>query len=559
MTPPWLLLVEPDGVRRQAMRSWLAGHPCRVEAVADWPALLPASAPPTLLVAPAPPPVGSPWRELVLPLLLPVAAGEECPVGREHWHALLPTPPAPLPLQHAVGLLLALAHREREAQLAQATLDAVLRHTEEAVVVVDAGLVVRQINESARQVCPHGSHGLVGHPFTALPSDCAGLLSKLLHQAMGEGLPQEEVELTCPDSQRGNLEVRATVSPLRVAGETAGALLLVRDRTRLTLMENAREQRGRYQRMIGNSPPMRELFALIEDLAGYDATTLITGESGTGKELVAEALHYQGARAGRPLIKVNCAGLPETLLESELFGHVKGAFTGAIKDRMGRFQMADTGTLFLDEIGDISLNMQSRLLRVLEESEFERVGDSRTLKVDVRIVAATNANLRDKVARGLFREDLYYRLNVVELHIPPLRERLEDIPLLTEHFLHKFNAKYGKSLRGLAEPVTELFLGYSWPGNVRELEHVIEHAFVTCRQGAVKVKHLPRGLVRLPEGIKAAPLVKAPVKVPEEDNERAAIMRALEAVHWRKNKAADLLGMSRSSLYRKIEKYRIKA
>ncbi|MEJ2136305.1 MAG: sigma 54-interacting transcriptional regulator, partial [Desulfofustis sp.] len=277
-------------------------------------------------------------------------------------------------------------------------------------------------------------------------------------------------------------------------------------------------------------------------------TVLITGESGTGKELVLEALYRKGERRNKPLVKVNCGALSENLLESELFGHVRGAFTGAFRDKVGRFQRADGGTLFLDEIGDVSARMQLRLLRVLETMEFERVGDSSPIKVDVRIVTATNQNLQNKVANGEFRQDLYYRLKVVEIHLPPLRERKDDIPLLINHFLGQFNTKFNKNIKGISSDTWKAFLHYPWPGNVRELENALEHAFIRCQQEVIKLDHLPHEL--------QAEHDELPVRQNlSEEQEALALQRALQSARWNKSKAADLLGISRRTIYRKMEKF----
>jgi transcriptional regulator with PAS, ATPase and Fis domain len=296
---------------------------------------------------------------------------------------------------------------------------------------------------------------------------------------------------------------------------------------------------------------MQEIYSLIESLCDVQTTVLITGESGTGKELVAEALHYRGSRSQKPLVKVNCSALSENLLESELFGHVKGAFTGAVKDKIGRFQRADGGTIFLDELGDVSHRIQLRLLRVLQEMEFERVGDSTPVTVDVRVIAATNQNLSEKVKRGEFREDLYYRLKVVEVAIPPLRDRLEDIPVLVDHFLKKFNEKFDKAITSVSADVQKIFMRHTWPGNIRELEHAIEHAFILCRQDIITIEHLPRSYCSIIES-RPAPLEGA------NENESHSILQALEKTAWNKARAAKLLGLDRKTLYRKIWKYNIK-
>jgi two-component system response regulator HydG len=305
-----------------------------------------------------------------------------------------------------------------------------------------------------------------------------------------------------------------------------------------------------FPHIIGKSPAMRKLYDLVGCLADVPTTVLITGESGTGKELVAEALHHGGVRRNGPLVKVNCAALSETLLESELFGHVRGAFTGADKDRAGRFQMADGGTIFLDEIGDISAGVQARLLRILESMELERVGDSTPMKIDVRIIAATNKDMPEQIQNGSFRKDLYYRLKVVDIPILPLRERKEDIPLLVEHFIGKLNAKLNKTIQGVSSDVMKIFNGYGWPGNVRELEHAVEHAFIHCRLPIVTVCDLPHDIR---EFIKT----KTTLLSYRGCDERQAILRTLEATRWNKTRAAELLGMSRRTFYRKIKEHNI--
>ena len=263
-----------------------------------------------------------------------------------------------------------------------------------------------------------------------------------------------------------------------------------------------------------------------------------------------DALHYTGERRERPLVKVNCSAIPETLIESELFGHVKGAFTGAERDRIGRFQMADGGTILLDEIGDITLDMQLRLLRVLQEREIDRMGDSATIKVDVRVVAATNQDLRRKIKQGKFREDLYYRLNVVNIHLPPLRERKEDILLLVSHFLDEYNKEFNKKIFGVSSDVQRIFMDHSWPGNVRELKHVIEYAFVHCRKDIITVEDIPSVLRVLTE---IQPLCDSGSGAVDLQT----ILQALKKASWNRAKAARLLGMSRSTFYRKIEEYKI--
>jgi transcriptional regulator with PAS, ATPase and Fis domain len=343
-------------------------------------------------------------------------------------------------------------------------------------------------------------------------------------------------------------------SPLiNESGESAGGVLVIRDETRIEDLERELSKREGFYRLVGKSEKMQRIYTLIQALSDFESTVLVTGESGTGKELVAEALHYTGARRDKPLVKVNCSALSENLLESELFGHVRGAFTGAVRDRKGRFEEADGGTIFLDEIGDLSPKMQVSLLRVLQEREFEKVGDSKPVKVDVRVIAATNKDLRERLKDGCFREDLYYRLKVVELNMPPLRERREDIPLLVDHFMAKIKDKLHKDIRGLSAEVEKVFMTYAWPGNVRELEHVLEHSFFMCRHDVVTLEDLPADFG-------AAPGVAGHVADHATDRKEVGpedIIEALEKAAWNKTRASVLLGMSRSTLYRKIQEHRI--
>jgi len=297
------------------------------------------------------------------------------------------------------------------------------------------------------------------------------------------------------------------------------------------------------------------VFSLIDNVKDIDTTVLITGPSGTGKELVARAIHYGGLRADAPFVVVNCSALAENLLESELFGHVKGAFTGAVKDKVGRFQLAAHGTIFLDEIGDISPMIQLKLLRVLETKEFERVGDPTPIRADVRIISATNRDLKQRVKDGLFREDLYYRLKVVEINTPPLSERREDIPLLVEHFLALFNERFNKRIQDISKGVGTFFMEYDWPGNIRELRHMLEHAFVMCQGPVIEVEHLPNETRTYLAGsvVDRTPgVIRVPHHLRKEDVEAA-----LKKAGWNKVQTANLLGISRPTLYKMMRDYNI--
>lgn len=312
----------------------------------------------------------------------------------------------------------------------------------------------------------------------------------------------------------------------------------------------AADERSKYHNMVGKSRVMQDVYSLIDDLADVQSTVLITGESGTGKELVAQALHEKGIRRHKPIVKVNCSALSENLQESELFGHVKGAFTSAIKTHTGRFQKADGGTIFLDEIGDISLSMQMKLLRVLQEKEFERVGDSTPIKVDVRVIAATNQDLLKKIEEEVFRKDLYYRLKVVEIKLPPFRDRMEDLLLLMDHFINKFNSVFNKKINSVSDDVMEKFMNYSWPGNVREMEHMLEHAFIVCHKETITMENLP-------QEFQARAEVMTPDISGGDFNEEKKIREALDRAKWNKAGAARLVGMSRPTFYKKAKEYGI--
>jgi len=316
-----------------------------------------------------------------------------------------------------------------------------------------------------------------------------------------------------------------------------------------------------FPNIVGESKAMREILALVKRVASSRATVLISGESGTGKELVARAIHQQSPRAGKPFISVNCAALTETLLESELFGHERGAFTHAVAMRKGRFELADGGTLFLDEVAEMSPALQVKLLRVLQEMEFERVGGTKTIKVDVRVVAATNRELKGEVDEGRFREDLFYRLHVVHLHIPPLSQRQEDTPLLAVHFLKKYAQENARGEVHLSPEALKLLLQYSWPGNVRELENVMERAVILCGQNLITPQDLPGELASATQESKLdidrfIPLT-IPLQEALEEIEEKMIRRALEQSNQVQVRAAELLGITKSLLQYKLKKYQL--
>lgn len=308
-----------------------------------------------------------------------------------------------------------------------------------------------------------------------------------------------------------------------------------------------------FKNIIGSSEKLVEILKLVEQIAPSRSTVLLTGESGTGKELIAQAIHFNSFRAGQPFIKVNCAALPDSLLEAELFGYEKGAFTGALKSKPGRFELADGGTLFLDEIGEANPALQLKLLRVLQEGEFERLGGTQTLKADVRIIAATNCNLREAVAEKRFRNDLYYRLNVMEIELPALRERKEDIPLLVRHFIDKYNQINNKETQTISPEAMKILQQYEWPGNIRELENVIEHAVVLCPSETIVPKELPDYLPQNSTSSSNLCLELPEEGISLEEIERKAILKTLEKTAGDKVAAAQMLGIGLSTLYRKLK------
>ncbi|MBI4847882.1 MAG: sigma 54-interacting transcriptional regulator [Nitrospirae bacterium] len=442
---------------------------------------------------------------------------------------------------------MALQHNtlQKKTEQYRSNLEAIFRSVKDAIITVDKDMTVLEVNEAAKNMCGI-DRGWIGKAFSNFSANCKGKCFDVLKRTIEAKKPAELYRSECPHNN-GRKVVTISASPLlNTSGAFYGAVMVVKDETLLSFLERNLKERRQFHNIIGQNEKIQKIYALVEDLADVQTTVLITGESGSGKELVADAIHYTGTRSNKPFVKVNCSALSENLLESELFGHVKGAFTGADKDRTGRFQSAEGGTIFLDEIGDISMNMQLRLLRVIQEKIIDRVGDSTPVKVDVRIIAATNQDLQKKVRLGKFREDLYYRLKVMELQLPPLRERKDDIPLLVTHFLQKLNNKLNKNIDAVSEDVQKIFMDYYWPGNIRELENTLEHAFIVCHQNTIVVDCLPQNFK-----------IRDTLLTDDTTLEPQVIIDALEKSGWNKSKAARLLGVNVRTIYRKIEKFNI--
>ena len=440
---------------------------------------------------------------------------------------------------------------EEELEKHRRSLQAIFRSVKDAIITVNDRMVVIEANEATNSICGIPPENITGRIFTECSFQCDKICHEVLKNSLEKKVDINEYKIKCRHRDRPEQKVVVTSSPLLAEdGNWMGTVLLIRDITRLSNLERELSERHQFRNIIGKSKKMQDIYALLEDLANLDTTVLITGETGTGKSLVAKALHYGGTRAFKPVVTVNCSALPESLLESELFGHVRGAFTGAIKDSQGRFYAANGGTIILDEIGDISPTIQLKLLRVLQEREFERLGESLPIKIDVRVIATTNRDLKEKMRRGEFREDFYYRLKVMEVRLPPLRERSEDIPLLVNHFCGVFNRKFKKNIEGVSEEVLSAFMNYDWPGNVRELEHSIEHAFILCHGPVIGIDHIPLEIKEYSFPKKSSQRRKT-IQGAEE------ILTVLEKTDWNKAKTARLLGIDRSTLYRKIRKYGI--
>jgi PAS domain S-box-containing protein len=448
--------------------------------------------------------------------------------------------------------------------------NAVVETMQDGLLMVDTSGRIVAVNPAFEDITGYSSAELVGKPCTLL--NCTGC------EIIAKGSAEKWCSLFAKGSvRRKKCEISAkggrTVYVVKYAtvlrdetGKMTGAVETLMD---ISEMVHQEEEIGSLRRslirqegvfgIIGSSPQIQGLLDLIENVAQSDAPAIIYGESGVGKELVARAIHESGSRAKGSFIKVNCAALNENLLESELFGHVKGAFTSADRTRIGRFEAASGGSIFLDEVGDISPALQVKLLRVLEAKEIERVGDHKPIPTDVRVITATNKNLEDLVAGGTFRQDLYYRINVVPIHVPPLRDRKEDIPLVAQSFVDKIAVRCGKPIEGLTPEAVEAMLAYDWPGNVREVLNAIEYGFVLCNDKRIGPQHLPPR-VTSPESICASSdsSVRSGRIGPSgsaADDEREKLIQALEKTNGNRSEAARILGVSRVTVWKRMKKY----
>ncbi len=435
---------------------------------------------------------------------------------------------------------------------------------QDGVMVVDPTGIVFFMNPAAERLTGYSQEELIGRSCRLL--ECSGC------EIIGTGRAEKWCSLFAKGTVRAkkclithkekrSVNIVKNASILRDAkGNIIGAVEtltdmsdLVRHQMEIFDLKKSLQMDSGYHGMLGKSRSMLNLFELIDNVAQSDAPVIITGESGTGKELVARAIHEGSLRCGKPFIKVNCAALNENLLESELFGHIKGAYTGADKTRIGRFEAAHGGTIFLDEIGDIPLTIQVKLLRTLEEKEIERVGDHRPIKVDVRIISATNKDLEALIAQERFREDLYFRINVFPITCPPLRLRIEDIPMIVQGFIRHNNSKSGKMILGLTPEAMEKMTRYDWPGNVRELRNAVEYAFILCSSGGINVQHLPPKIAGASLDCPEPPDTKDQIN----QHKKEALIKALKKARGNRSEAARILGVSRVTVWKQIKRFGI--
>ena len=436
-------------------------------------------------------------------------------------------------------------------------LETIFSSVRDAIVTIDNQMKIVQLNETAKHWLLYSS-STKQTDLESYQNEMGKACLQDAQQVLSTGNEVREHQIECKKTD-GNLRILSlNAAPLRDGfNEFDGVVIVARDIT-LPTPEAGSNSRNSFHGYVGSSPKIRAIFKLIENVGKVDTAVLVTGESGTGKELAAEALHAESARRDMPLIKVDCGAITEELLESELFGHKKGAFTGANTDRQGRLMLADKGTLFLDEIGDISPRMQLRLLRFLQEKTFTPVGQDTPVEVDVRIIAATNVDFTQKIKDGSFREDLYYRLKVVEVKLPPLRHLKNSVPILALHFLSLFREKLKRNIHGISDQAMERLVQYSWPGNVRELRHLIERACVLCEGTTISLVHFPEEIQNafpLPDrATDTQPMSNQRSTLPPYVSEQDEIIDVLKRARGNKAKASRMLNIDRSTLYRKMQR-----
>ncbi len=438
----------------------------------------------------------------------------------------------------------------------------ILDHLDIGIFTVNRGGYTTFFNSAAEKISGYHRRQVLGRPCSVIFGNNRLQEQDLLKQSMkrGESLVNINTFITTPNEEI--VPVRTDYIPLyNDHGNIVGCITTIQDMTLSHQFNQVVSNRYSFHSMIGKDPVMQKIFKTAEVVAKSDVTLLIEGATGTGKDLLAKIIHSTSNRSKHPFVKINCAALPEGLLESELFGYIKGAFTGATRDKPGRFQEADQGSIFLDEIGDLPLSLQAKLLRVLEDQEFYPLGSRHTMKVDVRIISATNQRLEKLVEKRKFREDLLYRLNVMQIHLPPLKERPDDIPLIIRHILRKLCSTKGITSHEISKRTLTLLLNYDYPGNIRELQNILEHALIVCQGQIIEPEHLPLSLHhRFPNLITEKPLEEeiadSHLKM-MYPGERETILKLLRSHKWHKSKTARALGVNRTTLWRKMKRLNI--
>jgi PAS domain S-box-containing protein len=436
-------------------------------------------------------------------------------------------------------------------------LEAIFRSKLEGTFTVNTDWEITAFNRSAERITGYKEKEVIGKRYSEVYRTMTGKEENQFNSIINDHMPLQYKEMLITRKDEQKIPVRANSAPLIDASdEQIGAVVTFQDISELKNLSDHLEERFHFENIIGQSKPMQNVYHMMDNVINTDSTVLITGNSGTGKEVVARAIHLNSERKLEPFMVVNCTAFAETLLESELFGHEKGAFTGAIKNKPGRFELAGKGTLFLDEIGDISLHVQVKLLRVIENRQFERVGGTETLELKARIITATHRNLEEEIVAGRFREDLFYRINVINIRLPSLAEHKEDIPGLVNHFMEKFRRRFKKNINNISPNSMLVINNYNWPGNIRELENVIEHAFVVCNGEVIETEHLPERLWAVLENLdfnNDKGEQESPIKIAEKQ----LISDMLEKFNGNRTKTANALGIDKSTLWRKMKKFRL--
>lgn len=436
--------------------------------------------------------------------------------------------------------------------------------------MLDAGVLIHDeyrsiilVNQSFLEITGHTADQIIGHDIHEIFATGSLFDEHLAGGNASMELGDQRIfQIPYTDTKGVAKQLKITSEVMEIEPGKRGYVLGVHDQSEVNRLRFQLRNRSRFHGMVGICPAIQEVFATIEMVGGSDYPVLVTGESGTGKEMVAAAIHKESKRSKGPFVPVNCGALPESIVESELFGHVRGAFTGAIKDKKGRFELADGGTLFLDEVGELPTSIQVKLLRVLQEKQIERVGGEKQINVDLRIISATNQDLQDLIQRGLFREDLYYRLCVVPLALPPLRERREDIPYLVEHILENIRRESGKSLEHLDKRAMDRLVAHDWPGNIRELINALQYASIRCEDVSILSEHLPPEVARGKPALEGRPMPEAPIPnfLPKRRTKglsRERVTQALASTGDNKVQAAKLLGVGRATLYRFLDREKL--